>query len=285
MTPSPESISQEKGEERAPMLGRGERIVVRAFDVASLYDLRAARERLSGELHGRIAMTNPLLVQIRPRKLLVVFEYGTVVFFNFEPLECERVIAQLKTCSHRPNKEIGKDDFTLLLAPKGKRPEGTDELTVKEFNRDTCLVVAIVLSRSVALEYYEKLVGESLAALEQTMAALAHEGKIRRTEKDLARQVGEALLIEHELVYYIEVFDDPDIIWDGGVRNEQLYRELKREFDLDDRTKAIQQKVSLISRWSTFVISRLEAHRSRMLEWIIIVLIFSEIVLVLFRVM
>lgn len=259
----------------------GERIFVRAFDVASLYDLRAARDRLSGELHGRVVMANPLVVEIRSRKLLAVFEYGTVVFFNFELLECESLIASLKPCAHRPNKEMGKDEFTLSLAGRGKRPEGTDELTIKEFNRDTYLVVAIVLSRSVALEYYERLVGQSLAALEQTMAALARQGKIRRTETDLARQVGEALLIEHELVYYVEVFDDPDIVWDVGAGIDQLYRELKREFDLDDRAKAIQQKVSLISRWSTFVISRLEAHRSRVLEWIIIVLIFSEIVLVL----
>jgi len=218
------------------------------------------------------------------RAVLVAFTIIAIFSMLFARLNSASVEPNAR-CAHRPNRDMGKDDFTLYLAPREKRPEGTDELTVKEFNRDTSLVVAIVLSRSVALEYYEKLVGESLGALEQTMAALAHQGRVRRTEKDLARQVGEALLIEHELVYYVEVFDDPDIIWDGGARIEQLYRELKREFDLDDRTKAIQQKVSLISRWSTFVISRLEAQRSRMLEWIIIILIFSEIILVLFRVM
>jgi hypothetical protein len=67
-----------------------------------------------------------------------------------------------------------------------------------------------------------------------------------------------------------------------GKRIEQLYKDLKREFDLDDRVRIIQQKVSIISRWSQFVISRLEGHRANLLEWIIIVLILSEIVLILF---
>jgi len=68
-------------------------------------------------------------------------------------------------------------------------------------------------------------------------------------------------------------------VWDGGKRIEELYTNLKRQFDLDDRIKIIQQKVSIISRSTTFIISRLEARRSQFLEWIIILLILLEIVL------
>jgi required for meiotic nuclear division protein 1 len=261
---------------------RTEQIIVRAFDVASSYDLRGVREYVTREIRGRVILSNPLVHESSSRRHFVVFEYGTIVFFNYEPLEAERVISKIKTWSARPNRTVGKDEFTLTVAPRGKRPEGTDELTVKELNRDTILLVAVVLSRSVALEYYEGLISESLARLEQTVAALASSGKVPRAERALARQVGLGLMIEHELSYNVEIFDDPDVVWDGGHRIEQLYRDLKREFDLDDRTKIIQQKVSLIARWSTFVISRIEAQRSRMLEWIIIILILSEILLVLF---
>jgi uncharacterized Rmd1/YagE family protein len=262
-------------------VARTERIIARAFDVASSYDLRAVRAHLSRELRGRVLLPNPLLHESSGRRHLVVFEYGTIVFFNYEPLEAETVISKLRPFSVRPNATVGKDEFTITVAPRGKRPEGTDELTIKEYTRDTILLVGVVLSRSVALEYYEGLISESLAALEQTVGSLATTGKVPRAARALARQVGLGLKIEHELSYSVEMFDDPDVIWDGGHRIEQLYRDLKREFDLDDRTKILQQKVSLIARWSTFVISRIEAQRSRMLEWIIIILIFSEILLVL----
>jgi uncharacterized Rmd1/YagE family protein len=133
----------------------------------------------------------------------------------------------------------------------------------------------------VSIEYYEAQVADALAQLEQTISTLARQGKIPRSPRALTRQVGFALSVEHELAYALSVFDDPDVVWDGGPKIESLYRSLKREFDLEDRIRILQQKVSLISRSSTFVISRLEGQRSQVLEWIIIFLIMSEIILVL----
>jgi uncharacterized Rmd1/YagE family protein len=259
-----------------------EQIVVRAFDYASAYDLRAARELLTREPGGKVLGQNPLAIQVAPQTILVVFEYGSVVFFNYAADDCALLLERLKSCCQRPNRSVSTDEFVLNVAGRGKRPEGTDELTVKEFNRDTAILVAVVLSRSVALEYYEIQVSSSLEQLEQTVADLATVGKIRGGERSLTRQVGFALQIEHQLAYELDAFDDPDIVWDGGKRIEQLYKDLKREFDLDDRVRIIQQKVSIISRWSQFVISRLEGHRANLLEWIIIILILSEIVLILF---
>ena len=262
-----------------------DRIVARSFDVASAYDLKLARDQLFPGSSAKLLDSNPLTIQFAPRRIVAVFEYGSIVFFNFDENECQVIIDRIKACASRPYKTVSRDDFALYLAPREKKPEGTDELYIKDFNRDTAILVAVVLSRSVALEYYEALVGNSLARLEQTVTGLAGTGRIPRGERELTRQVGLGLLIEHELAYSVSAFDDPDIIWEGGARMNQLYLALKREFDLDDRIKVIQQKVSLVSRWSTFVIARIEGHRSRMLEWIIIILIFSEIILFLLRVM
>ncbi len=90
-----------------------------------------------------------------------------------------------------------------------------------------------------------------------------------------------ALAVEHALAYNVLVLEDPDVVWDGGKDAEELYLALRREFDLEDRVKIIREKVSIIARSSTFIISRLEAQRSQLLEWGIILLIVGEIVLVL----
>ena len=88
-----------------------------------------------------------------------------------------------------------------------------------------------------------------------------------------------ALSVEHDLAYDVAILDDPDALWDAGSKVEQLYTGLKREFDLEDRIRIIQQKTSIISRFSTFVLSRLESQRAMYLEWIIILLIVSEILI------
>lgn len=259
-----------------------DQIYVKAFDVASAFDLPGARRLLEEEFHARVLHGNPLLVQISRWKMLAVFDYGSVVFFDSDSSDRATYLSRLRQFARRENKIYSEDEFTLRFASRAGKPEGTDELAIREFNRDIALVVGTILSRSVSVEYYEHLVADALARLEQPIEALQETGKIPRTQRELTRRVGFALAVEQELAYTLSVFDDPDIVWDGGKPVEELYRNLKREFDLEDRIKIIEQKVSIISRSSTFVISRIEGQRSQILEWIIILLILLEIVLVLF---
>ncbi len=257
-----------------------ETIFVKAYDIASAYDLAAGRKILEEDFEGKTLENSPLLVQLDPRKMIALFDYGSIVFFGVEREERRKIIEQLKPFAQRPNKIVSEDDFTLYISPQQKNPEGTDILFVKDINRDIALVVGTVLSRSVSVEYYEKLVADALAQLERPISSLQMTGKIPRSERTLTKNVGFALAVEHELAYALSAFDEPDIVWDGGKRIEELYKNLKREFDLEDRIKIIQQKVSIISRSSTFVISRIEGQRSQILEWIIILLILLEILLV-----
>jgi uncharacterized Rmd1/YagE family protein len=266
-----------------PVSPEPEQIFVKAFDVASSYDLRETRKVFERQNGWKVVETIPLLVQADPKKFVGVFDYGSIVFFNVNAEEQKNLLDQLIPHAYRLNKTVSEDDFTLTVGQKARNPEGTEELVIKDFTRDIALVVGTVLSRSVSVEYYEKVVNNALAQIEEPMAALQHTGRIPWKERELTRRVGFALSVEQELAYTLAVLDDPDIVWDGGKRIEELYRDLKRQFDLDDRIKILQEKVSIISRSSTFVISRLEAQRSQMLEWIIILLIVFEIMLVVFH--
>src|ERR1041385_829597 len=214
-----------------------EQIFVKAFDVASAYDLPAVRKILEDEFEGKALETSPLRIQLEPHKMIAVFDYGSIVFFDVERDERRRIVERIKSFSSRLNKVISEDDFTLYISSHAKDPEGTDELFVKDLNRDIALVVGTVLSRSVSVEFYEKLVADALAQLERPIASLQMTGNIPRGERGLTRNVGFALAVEHELAYTLSAFDEPDIVWAGGKRIEELYSSLKRQFDLEDRIK------------------------------------------------
>jgi uncharacterized Rmd1/YagE family protein len=268
---------------RDELEAKQDEIFVKALDVASAYDLHSVRKVLEDDLKGTVLEHTPLLVQLAPRKIVAVFDYGSIVFFNIEPGERGSLVERLMPFTQRPNKTVSEDDFTLHVGMLPKDPEGTDELTVKELTRDIALLVGAVLSRSVSVEYYEKLVEDALAQLEGPIASLQTMGTIPHRQRELTKKVGFALAVEHELAYTLSAFDDPAIVWDGGKRIEELYRGLKRQFDLEDRINIIEQKVSLISRSSMFIIARLEGQRSMILEWIIILLIAVEILIVIFE--
>jgi len=258
-----------------------ERVFVKAYDFASSCDLRAARQTLEAGMGGRVLESDPLLVQFDNRRMVAVFDYGAAAFFNYPGPEGRQLLERLRASAVRVNRVMAEDDFTLHLAPRMRRPEGTEAMTIREFNRDIAMVVGIVLSRSVSLEYYENQVDNVLSRIESTVGQLAATGWMPRRLREPTRQVGFALSVELDLAYSVAVLEDPDVVWDGGARVAELYTALKREFDLEDRIRGVREKISIISRSSTFILSRLEAQRASTLEWIIILLILSEIVLAL----
>ena len=108
-----------------------ETIVARAFDYASSYDVRAAREILQAEGQGRLVSGNPLMVQYDTRRIIVVFDYGSVVFFGYEEAACRSLLESLSKCAQRRNKIVSSDDLSLSLVARQRRPEGTDVLYIQ----------------------------------------------------------------------------------------------------------------------------------------------------------
>jgi uncharacterized Rmd1/YagE family protein len=209
-----------------------------------------------------VLKTDPLLVQLEEEAMLVVFRYGAIVFFNVQPQQIQQLTDRLKPSGLRENKISSEDDLLFYITTQQKKPVGMEEWHIKEFNRDIALVFGIVLSRSLSLEYYEKLVADVLEQCQQTIAALAMKVWIPHRQREAVKHVGLALSVEHDLAYDVGILDDPDTLWDGGSKVERLYTSLKREFDLENRVRIIQQKISIISRFSTFVPSRLKSQRA-----------------------
>ena len=57
------------------------------------------------------------------------------------------------------------DDLIIRIGGEEKQETTTEQLWVKEESVDVIKLVAIVLSRSVSLEYYEDLIENTMAAL------------------------------------------------------------------------------------------------------------------------
>src|SRR5260221_3017162 len=88
-----------------------EKIFVRALDVASAYDLHAARKVLEDDLKGTVLEHTPLLVQLAPRKMVAVFDYGSIVFFNVESREQTSLVQSLMPVNKRPSKTVRNGYF------------------------------------------------------------------------------------------------------------------------------------------------------------------------------
>ncbi len=248
-------------------------IYVKAYDIARSADLAALKDFS----FGKVINQDPLIFQAARNQYLVIFDYGVVVFFNYSKEEIAQVIAALKDSVIGYKKIFAKDDFLLTIKGKKVLPS-TEGASVSDLTLDYIKLISTVLSRSVALEYYEKLVDQTLGQMTMIVQKMAKRGWAGMSARKLNRQVGLALAIQNELAYNLEILDEPELLWSGSSQAMVLYRELVKNFDLNQRIQILDKKIKIIAESNQFVIDQLQTRQSHWLEWIVIILIALEIV-------
>ncbi|MFH1866746.1 MAG: RMD1 family protein [Patescibacteria group bacterium] len=253
-------------------------ISVSAYDIATSFDLSKLQTKVKDL--GKLRDHDPIIVELAATKYLVVFDYGSVVFFNFALNEEKQWLARLKQFSIRANRRVFSDNFTLNIGDRKSRVS-TNELSVNKFFLDIVKLVAIILSRSVALEYYEDLIDRNLEKLEESVDTLSREGRFIVSRRELIKQVGLANAIQHELAYNLSLLDDPEVVWERGEEMQQLYQHLSSQYAIQRRSQIISRKLEIISNSSKFIIDQLQNRIANVLEAAIVFLFVVDIIFIL----
>ena len=251
-------------------------IEVKAYDVATSINLT---ELKTANL-GNIICEGPLVFQEKD-KYLAVFDFGVAVFFGYDKPEIARGVQEIKKYTVGYKAAYCKDDFILNVGPRDSALPTKEELTIENLNFDNIKLVSIVLARSVALEYYENLIDKPLEKLTNIVRSLASKGKTGEPESMLSKEVGLSLVIEHELAYNLEILDEPEVLWEGGEKIENLYHALTKTFELESRVQILEKKIDIVSKTNRFLIDQLQARRASLLELVIILLIVFEIAFII----
>jgi uncharacterized Rmd1/YagE family protein len=84
--------------------------------------------------------------------------------------------------------------------------------------------------------------------------------------------------MQQTMVGRVEVGEKPEVLWERPDL-ERLYERLKDEFEVDERHRALERKLVLISRTAETGLDLLHNRSSLRVEWYIVILIVIEIVL------
>lgn len=77
----------------------------------------------------------------------------------------------------------------------------------------------------------------------------------------MLRDIGGTLLIQHKMVWRVELSDKPEILWERP-ELERLYTRLEIEYELRERHSALDRKLGLISRTAQTLLELLQNKRS-----------------------
>lgn len=223
----------------------------------------------------------PLVVAAGQQGYAVLFDYGAVVMFGLEPIQEASFLTHLRPLVVTPFKTPETEEVTLKLVAAGAGQADNGVIYLQSLSIESLQIVADVLAKSVVLAQYEVGTAKVFDKVEPVANELASSTKKERWGKELLRQLGTTLAIQHKIVGRVEIIDKPDLLWDSP-ELDRLHRRLEDEYEIRERHTTLERKLQLISTTAETVLDLLQHNSSLRVEWYVVTLIVIEIMLSLF---
>lgn len=223
----------------------------------------------------------PLVVAAGQQGYAVLFDYGAVVMFGLEPIQEASFLTHLRPLIVSPFKTPETEEVTLKLVAAGAGQADNGVIYLQSLSIESLQIVADVLAKSVVLAQYEVGTAKVFDKVEPVANELASSTKKERWGKELLRQLGTTLAIQHKIVGRVEIIDKPDLLWDSP-ELDRLHRRLEDEYEIRERHTTLERKLQLISTTAETVLDLLQHNSSLRVEWYVVTLIVIEIMLSLF---
>lgn len=267
-------------------------IRVSAFHIAQTIDLpRAASIFAAIDGLERADRKNTSVFKYRQTKtngsptFFAIYPYGSLVFFNMAETETQTILKKVQAFTRPPlfNRQeyfgvvVTKDLDTKSMDTDHHSTVTGDYCMVPELEWNGVVVISNILAQSVALDSYADKVDELLGNFAKINSSVATTGNL--TDKNtLFKTVAQNNSIFIEMISKMRILDRSDTAW-NLIKYESMHYGLKDEFEIDDRFENIEFKLNLIEKNAKFFLEVIHHQKSSNLEWIIVVLILLECIL------
>ena len=214
---------------------------------------------------------------------ILVFSFGSIVFVNSKKEHIEifmKYIKKIKPDIDIENYQKYKDDYALHIEECDEIEFTDSYVQISEMELFYPELISYVIAKSVALERIEEQLGKILDDLESKIDNL-EKGKLNIGNKELAKVTSRIVRHEYNTIAYIMILDKPDITW-INMNAEYFYEQMSEFFELNDRYEIIKSKTEILKNIIDGLASISHSIRGLFVEWVIVLLIVFEVVLMIF---
>ncbi len=229
---------------------------------------------------------NLLVYRISETQYLCVYSFGVVTVFGID--DHREAAKYLKLFARGGEEEPGvrmlealTDEYPVIVDPNGSESVEFELVRIKQFSIEKLLLIMHVLAQSVAIDFLEHQVEETLQRFERIHLNLAEKGLLIATPREVMKTIGMSGNIVNFIVGQLSLLDKPDILWEDKDA-EALFISMRKMFELEDRFSTLRFKLTFIQDSSELMLDALHHRRSELLEITVIVLIVVEIIFLLF---
>lgn len=253
------------------------------YCTAAGYDIPALFQYLNRLGHTQL-FRDVVHIQIfeheRPKGDLFYFSYGSLVCWGFSEEEEREILIPLRTFEKESLAKIELDEFTFIEGPEMKIEE--DEIMLQDSLSLTKLAISHGLAQSVKLATFEEIIQKTIDHTKHLPIDLARRGKIPLSRKEISKKMGEIFIERNFINQHTDILDTPEFFWDYP-ELESFYRRTAHYLDVSKRGELLNKRLTVVHELFEILSNELNHQHSSRLEIIIILLIFIEVTIALFR--
>lgn len=254
---------------------------------ASAYQLQKIQQHFKSQGYLTKLYRNKVLhIAFREMdKHAFVFFNGCVVTWGLTRRVEENLLIQLDSFAIEPAAVVEINYFSYHYSNETSI-SSLDRLNVDiialEPNADVDIKLALSygLAQSIELESFEANIQKTIKKYRYIPEKLSLKGTIPLSKKAILKIMGELFKVKSSINLNSEYLDIPEYFWDNP-NVEQYYKMGLRFFDIRQRVQALNQRLSVLQELFDMLSNQVQYKHAAALEWIIITLIFLELLLML----
>ncbi|MCU0357878.1 MAG: RMD1 family protein [Cyclobacteriaceae bacterium] len=252
-----------------------QRIKLQAFLVASQLDIKGIKNFL--EVKPLADSSSELFYRFSEGKYQYYFNYGVIVFSGYTEEEMTLAVKTVYPFLRNPVSSWQRDTYDIRVEATQEPRFEFNEIVVNTVDDKVMRIAMFNLAQSVGIDYYHTVADTLLAEVKSFAQELEATGRFSMGRKSMRKFVGRALNTQNDIAENIYIFDAPELVWDDQYL-DKLHQGLIRHFDLRVRFSELEYTMRIIEDNLTVFRELAHQRESSLLEWIIILLIFVEVI-------
>lgn len=211
---------------------------------------------------------------------IFLFEYGTVVIWGMTLQEEKRFLKEIAKfeVDKLGKDEIETEEFNFYYTREYQARIYNDFISLREKKSYmTKLAISHALSQSVKTSLFEDLVDNTIDDTKDIPAQIASSGKINLNKKQINMQIGELFILRISIHLQGSVLDAPELMW-AEPQLDPVYQAVRSYLEMDQRVGLLTERLNVIGDLLAVLKDQLTVTHGELLEWIVIILIFAEVV-------
>lgn len=253
-------------------------IKIEAIQLAETINIKKFRSDFQSEVHS--GSTSELFYTLSENnRFLYVFDYGVIVFANYDAVAKSELVSFIKKYATSVIDLSLSEEYRIEINPNNEKAIVKNNfVSVSKIDSSMMRIIMLNIGQSVALDYYENLTNELISSSKLYIVQLEKYGKLSISKANLLKYIGRVLNVKNSIIDNLYILDDPNLVWDNEELN-LLNRNLKANFDINTRFKDLDYRLQIVEDNLTLFTDVLNVRESARLEWLIIILIFIEIII------